>query len=166
MREQCGLPPCPPEPVRPDRPLVLRQADYPNGIQIWASNPALVWTAERAEEKGIHLHAFDQGGIKIDETFSSIRIDDVDLSEEQIQYFMAQSTLDYLGNKIAALVCPECKSYHFDRGEKAFEPHSEHECETCSARFPTPGRRRLVVSNPFFATRQVLADSSVGNAHG
>ncbi len=38
------------------RKLQASQKDYPGGIQIWASNPAIIWTASRAEEAGIHVN--------------------------------------------------------------------------------------------------------------
>jgi transposase-like protein len=157
VREKCGLPKEPPSPVRPNRPLQISQADYPGGLQIWASNPALVWTSAKAEEEGIHVHGFAADGqIAFDETFSSVTIDDIELDEQHVKYFMAQSALDYLRNKITSLTCPKCNNLHLDQGDRAFEPHAEHECESCGEFFGTPGRRRLVVSNPFVATREKL----------
>jgi transposase-like protein len=144
-------------PVRPNRPLDIRQADYPGGMQVWASNPALLWTAERPEEEGIHVHAFSaHGKYALDETYSSVVIDGISLDELHVQHMMAQLALPYLSNKLVSLKCPKCGAAHFDQGDRAFFPHAEHECETCGARFPTPGRRRLVVSNPFVETREQL----------
>jgi hypothetical protein len=158
FREKCGLPEAPPDPVRPDRPLVLHQNDYPGGIQIWASNTALIWTGDRPEEEGLHVHAFDEAShIQIDETFSTVHIDGVVLDEIQIQHYMAQAALDYLRNKVINLNCPKCGASHFDKGDLAFSPHAEHHCENCGAIFKTPGQRRLVVSNPFVKTRGRLA---------
>jgi hypothetical protein len=161
LREACGLPATPPDPVRPDRPLNLRQADYSGGIQIWASNPALVWTAERPEDEGLHVHAFDDaGGIEIDETFSRVVVDGILLDEAQVQHFMAQSALDYLRNKVVSLKCPTCNAPHFDRSDLGFIPHIDHDCETCGVTFRNPGSRRMVVSNPFAETRIRLASLS------
>jgi transposase-like protein len=145
------------KPIRPDRPLELQQADYPGGIQIWASNPALLWTADRPEEEGIHVHAFSEPGkYAVDETFSSVVIDGVKLDEVQVQYLMAQQALPYISNKIVSLKCPKCDAAHFDQRDLAFFPHAQHTCESCDAEFSTPGRRRLVVSNPFVETRSQL----------
>jgi transposase-like protein len=144
-------------PVRPDRPLQISQTDYPGGIQTWACNPALIWTAERPEEEGLHVHAFGAPGqIAIDETFSSVCIDGVQLNEDHVKYFMAQQALPHMSGKVVALSCPKCKHPHFDVGDKAFFPHIRHECESCDAEFSSSGRRRLVVSNPFVTTRQEL----------
>ncbi len=157
IREKCGLPNEPPSPVRPDRPLNISQADFPGGIQIWASNPALIWTSEKPEEEGIHVHGFDADKkIIFDETYSSVIVDGVRLNEQHVKYFMAQSALDYLNNKIVSLSCPKCGMQHFDQGDLAFEPHAEHHCENCGEVFRSPGGRRLVVSNPFVQTRQDL----------
>jgi hypothetical protein len=42
---------------------------------IWASTPAIVWTAERSQEFGIHVHVFDPSGKRIvDDTFGEVRL--------------------------------------------------------------------------------------------
>jgi len=46
------------KPVPAGRTLRVRQQEYPGGVQIWGSNPAIIWSAEKAEEEGIHVHAF------------------------------------------------------------------------------------------------------------
>jgi hypothetical protein len=102
------------EPVRPDRPLNIRQADYPGGIQIWASNPAILWTADRPEEEGLHVHGYSAPGqFAFDETYSAVTIDGILLDESQIQHLMAQSALPYLVNKVVSLRCPTCETPHF-----------------------------------------------------
>jgi transposase-like protein len=148
-------------PVRAPRTLHLCQKDFLGGIQVWASNPALLWTAERPEEEGLHIHAFDERGeYMIDETYASVKIDNIDLDEMHVQYYMAQSALPYLASKVASLNCPRCGSAHFDQGEDAFFPHKQHPCESCGHSFSTPGRRRLIVGNPFAETRKELARNS------
>ena len=54
VRHQLGVADAPAEPVRATGDLDIRQADYPGGLQIWASNPALIWTSPRREQEGIH----------------------------------------------------------------------------------------------------------------
>jgi len=144
-------------PIRAPECLSIRQADYPGGIQIWASNPALLWMADRPEHEGLHVHAF--GGpnqIEIDETYDSVQIDGVLLSELHAQYLMAQASLPHLSNRVVSLKCPHCDHDHFDQGEQALFPHADHECEKCGEHFAAPGRRRMVVSNPFIAVRDAL----------
>lgn len=144
-------------PVRARRRLDIRQADYPGGLQIWASNPALLWTSPRREQQGIHVHGWrgSETMPKLDGTFDEVRVDGLDLNEEQLRVFMIQNALTYLKGKIVALNCPACGERIFHRGEAAFRPQNEHECSACGTRFATP-RRRRVVSNPFVATVKAL----------
>ncbi len=147
-------------PVRAPRDLNISQASYPGGVQIWASNPALVWTSDRPEEAGLHIHLYESPGkITIDDTFDHVIIDGIELNEEHVQYFMAQQALPHLSNKIVNLVCPHCDAPHFDVDDMAFHPHIEHTCEHCGKTFVSNGRRKLVVSNPFVAVRASLLAS-------
>jgi hypothetical protein len=55
----------------PDRSVCLD--DYKGcSYTIWASTPAIVWTAERAQEFGIHVHVHDDKGRIIDDTFGEV----------------------------------------------------------------------------------------------
>lgn len=153
-------------PVRAPRSLDIRQADYPGGIQVWASNPALVWTSEKPEEEGLHVHLFSAPGqIVIDDTFDRVIIDGVELNESHVQYFMAQGALPHLANKVVALNCPRCDVPHFDKGDRAIFPHRSHECESCKSVFTSPGKR-LLVSNPFVAvSKQLISNLTSNNAN-
>ena len=75
------------------RSLSLAQRDFPGGIQIWGSNPAFVWTSEDAEEEGIHVHAFEVSGEtpSLDDTYSEVVIDGIDLDPVMVRTLMAQS---------------------------------------------------------------------------
>ena len=139
--------------VRPDRPLVAKLSDYPGGIQMWASNPALLWTAPRPEEEGIHFHGYaeDKSTRIDDDTFSSVILDDIVVDEEQIRYFMAQNALAHLQGRVVSLVCA-CGVAFFDRGLAAFMPHSKHACGECGSALVPQGSRKKVVSNPFLRT--------------
>ena len=148
-------------PVRPSRVLTIRQLDFPAGIQVWASNPALIWTADRPEEEGLHVHAFTApDNIAIDETYAEVTLDGVRLDEVQVQYAMAQGALQHVANKVIGFRCPRCGSSHFDQGDRALFPHSKHVCDECGEAFTAPGRRRLVVGNPFAETRKALVAMS------
>jgi hypothetical protein len=75
----------PPDAIRPQRELVATQAEFPGGIQIWASNPALVWTAERPEEQGLHVHAYDREGHRVvDDTYPPTLSRMIILSERSV----------------------------------------------------------------------------------
>lgn len=133
------------------QPLSLRQADYPGGIQIWGSNPALVWTGLRIEETGIHVHAYaDEPGkeLVVDDTFRQVEIDGVCLDPVQVRYAMAQSALPHLAGRVTSLSCTSCGVEHFDRGEFAFTPHPNHRCENCGQTMTASGRFRKTISNP------------------
>jgi len=137
------------------RCLDVRQADYPGGIQIWAS---IIWTSEKPEEEGIHVHLYGSPRSEpvIDETFSTVRIDGFDLNQRMVQCLMAQNAIPYLKGKIVSLNCPKWGQPHFDDGRLALQPHKEHDCEHCGEKFLTPGSRRLIVSNPLVATLETL----------
>lgn len=157
MRHQLGVfgPSVPPKRAKGN--LDIRQANYPFGLQIWASNPALLWTSPRGEQEGIHVHGWTKAGTdpQLDGTFNHVRIDGIELNESQLRVFMAQNALVYMNGKVAHLDCPTCGQALFEQGEAAFRPTCEHRCDKCGTNFVTPERRRLV-SNPFVATIKAL----------
>ena len=57
----------------PRRVLDLDQLDGCT-YTIWASTPALIWTARRPQEVGIHVHAERGRDRIVDETFASVRL--------------------------------------------------------------------------------------------
>ena len=85
------------------RSIEICQGDYPGGIQIWGSNQAFLWTSDRHEDDGIHLHAFlsdDDELPTIDETFSEISVDGVRLDPTVVRVWMAQSALPHLRGRV------------------------------------------------------------------
>lgn len=123
-----------------DRVLEIDQKDYPGGIQIWGSNPAIIWTADRPEEAGIHLHVYAEDGITelaMDDTYGRVVIDGLELNERQIRCLMVQNSLSHLNEKVAFLSCPKCQEPHFDFGDYGIRPHKTHLCEFCSTEFQT-----------------------------
>ncbi|MEQ9490135.1 MAG: hypothetical protein RIM72_14200 [Alphaproteobacteria bacterium] len=149
--------------IDPERELNIRQECYPGGIEIWASNPALIWTRTKPEEKGIHVHAYDGENLKpcIDDTYSSVRIDDVYLEVEQIACLMAQQTLVSIKSKLCVIDCPACKKSHFDKNYFAFEAHKKHVCEHCKEAFSV---KKPVVSNPVVRKLEFLSNKKPDNA--
>ncbi len=143
---------------RAKEPLNILQSDYPGGLQIWASNPALLWTSNRAEEEGIHVHGWNARSIhpKLDGTFSSVTIDGILVNEHHLRYYMAQNSLAYLRNKVRSISCPECRAPQFDTGEAAFRPRSNRECGDCGHWFIIDRKRRMLVANPFVDTLKAL----------
>ncbi|MCX2473532.1 MULTISPECIES: hypothetical protein [Pedobacter] len=142
-------------------PLKVYQKDYPGGIQIWASNPAIIWTAKRPEEAGIHVHLFaDKTPLpSSDDTYGSVEIDDIVLDPLMVRVFMVQKSFSFLTKHIISLTCPACNKDHFDVGEDAFIPHKVHKCEHCFNEFKDSTRLKGVVSNPIVSRLQKLEEN-------
>lgn len=130
--------------------LEIKQADYPGGIQVWGSSPALLWTSQSPERKGIHVHAFKADGVlpEIDETYSAVTIDGVKLDPQMVRVLMAQRTLPSLRSRIASINCPDCGAAIFEDGALAFTSQTSHECGKCGAHFNSTGRIRKTIGNP------------------
>lgn len=41
-------------------------------FQVWASTPAVLWTAARPQERGIHVHVYKDGDYLIDDTYGTV----------------------------------------------------------------------------------------------
>ena len=137
-------------------PLVVsaefQQTDYPGGMQLWGSNPAMYWRSQNRENHGIHLHAFDAGGnIVYDETVTSLTIDGISLDAEMVRTYMAQSVVPQLAQSVSDISCPRCGAHHFDHGPLAHTPHVMHTCERCRKRFKH-GQGQLSIGNPIVGT--------------
>lgn len=139
------------------------QADYPGGIQIWGSNPAILWTSSQLEEEGIHIHAPSTDGSEniIDDTFSSVTIDDIKLDPAMVRMLMAQSALPHIAGRMVDVRCPQCDKSQFDTGELAFTPHNEYSCASCGHKFRSRGRLRNTISNPMVGILARLAECAV-----
>jgi transposase-like protein len=151
-----------PEPVQSGKKLKISQADYPGGVQIWGSNPSLIWTGKKSEEIGIHVHAFknDSDYQEVDDTFSEVIIDGIALNSEMVRTLMVQRALPHIADRVVALKCPRCGAGKFDQNERAYTPASQHACSQCGASFQATGRLRNVVSNPIIAVLDRLASNA------
>ena len=66
--------------------LEIRQEDYPGGIQLWGSNPAIFWKNQNRENKGIHLHAYDEHDkLAHDDSVNSLTIDGLMLDVDMVR---------------------------------------------------------------------------------
>ena len=128
VRGACGVKTLHPRPSK--KKVHIRQAEFPGGIQIWGSNPAFIWTSDVAEEEGIHVHAFREDGDepKLDETYSEVAVDGVNLDPAMVRTLMAQMTLPSLKNRVLPMDCPSCRGAQFSVGEFAFTPVATHTC--------------------------------------
>ncbi|WP_222837835.1 hypothetical protein [Lysobacter antibioticus] len=144
-------------------PTIVRQEQFPAGVQIWGSNPAILWTGAQSEKSGIHFHGYKNPGTMpdVDGTFSEIIIDDLKLDATQIRYYMAQKSMPHLENRITSVNCSVCGHDHFDIGELAFTPHIEHNCSFCGTNFRPAGPVKKTISNPFHAAREKLSRLAV-----
>ncbi len=149
--------------VPASRELDLEQRKYPGGIQIWGSNSAILRTASKNEESGIHIHAFenDTKPPTIDETFRRVRIDGITLDPMLIRTLMAQTALPHTYGRVVDASCPECHKGHFDTGARSFTPHEQHTCSRCKTTFRTTGRFRKTIGNPAIRILAALANKSL-----
>jgi hypothetical protein len=70
--------------ISPSRKLNLDRYVPDHEFRIWASTPAIVWTADRPQEVGIHVHIDKDGKRIIDETFSEVIYNDKPLSRDDL----------------------------------------------------------------------------------
>jgi hypothetical protein len=62
-------------------------------FELWPSTPAVLWTANRPQEKGIHVHVFEDGKRVVDETFGKVRYGGMELDRNLLWKKMAANTL-------------------------------------------------------------------------
>jgi hypothetical protein len=152
----------PRKPVQAAKVLSLRQSDYPGGIQVWGSNAAIIWSSEKAEEEGIHVHAYkaDHEIPNPDDTFSAVEIDGVRLDPAMVRTLMAQNSLPHLEARVVSLKCSRCDEMEFSCGEQAFTPVVGRICSKCQGVLSGPTRLRRTIGNPLIATLKQLSASA------
>jgi hypothetical protein len=145
-----------------NRAISITQSKLPGGIQVWGSNPALIWTGDSAEEEGIHLHAFkkQKNEPDIDDTFSQVTIDGVELDPLLVRLLMAQNTLPHLKDRVQSLSCDHCGESVFSTGEAGFTPVLPHGCVHCGHTVRSRGRFRKTIGNPLPAILERLAQTA------
>jgi hypothetical protein len=74
----------------PSRVLDLDRLDGCT-YMIWASTPAVIWTAQRPQEVGIHVHADREGDRIVDETFASVRLHGKELDRSALLESMIEN---------------------------------------------------------------------------
>ena len=152
-----------PKVARATKRCRIRQADYPGGIMIWGSNPAIVWTGQRSELEGIHVHAFAEPGSErpdVDETFAEVVVDGQLLQPAIVRTLMAQSALPHLAGRVLSMRCRGCAGEAFDAGAAAFSPAVVHTCTTCGGEVVGAGRFRRVVANPLIDVLKCLSSTA------
>jgi hypothetical protein len=80
--------------VEPDRMLDMDSESYKGlDFEIWASSPAVVWTANRPQEKGIHVHIYDGENRVVDDTYGAVIKNGVELARDEIWRQMVKNTI-------------------------------------------------------------------------
>lgn len=78
--------------IVPERVLDLDQYEG-HRFEVWASTPAVLWTANRPQERGIHVHVYGGGRRIVDETFGKVIYQGRELSREELWRNMIANTL-------------------------------------------------------------------------
>ncbi len=78
--------------VVPDRELNL---DHYAGLkyEMWSSTPAVLWTANRPQEKGIHVHVYQGDRHIVDDTYSSVIYRGQKLDRHALWQAMTENTI-------------------------------------------------------------------------
>lgn len=63
-------------------------------FQVWASTPAVLWTAERPQERGIHVHVYKDNQYLIDDTFGEVIYKGKALKRSDLLAQMAENTIN------------------------------------------------------------------------
>jgi len=138
------------------------QKDYPGGIRIWGSNPAILWTSDKPEHTGIHLHALNKNKTcEIDDTYKSVIVDGIKIDPLMIRIAMAQSAMPHISHRILSIRCTNCGTAHLDTGNDAFTPHEMHKCKACGTEFKHKNRLRKIIGNPIYNIKEELAKHAV-----
>lgn len=135
-----------------ERSINVKKQTFKGGMQIWGSNPAVLWTSPKFEEGGIHFHGFQTRDMMptVDETYGTLIINSILIDPEMTRHLMAQNGLNYLKNHLTSLSCPSCKQLHFDSFNNGLNPHLTHECEHCGNNFVSD-TGMAYVSNPLIS---------------
>lgn len=63
-------------------------------FQVWASTPAVLWTANRPQERGIHVHVYKDGQYLVDDTFGTVRYKGEELERSALLETMIARTIN------------------------------------------------------------------------
>lgn len=132
--------------VNPDREIDLtRHIDAGRYLRIWGTHEAVVWTAERPEESGIHVHVYDRrGDYVVDETFDRVILRGRALDTDQVRWLMLQRSLAHVTGRIQAERCQHCGADLVSLGAAAVSPSCAHTCQRCGK--ITTTRKKLVIN--------------------
>lgn len=69
--------------------------------EIWASTPAIVWTGQRPQEEGIHVHIYRDGSIIVDDTYGTVILGGKPLIRADLLDSMIDNTFSYIEEGLA-----------------------------------------------------------------
>lgn len=75
----------------PDRTLNLDEHQGKD-FEVWASTPAIIWTADRPQERGIHVHVYNGSGCDVNDTFSKVMYQGEELDRKALWQMMLKNT--------------------------------------------------------------------------
>ena len=78
--------------IVPDRTLNLDNYEGHNFV-VWASTPAVIWTGNRPQEKGIHVHVHDGTSRVVDDTFAEVTYKGEKLERTELINVMMDNTV-------------------------------------------------------------------------
>jgi hypothetical protein len=78
--------------IVPERNLDLDEYEGLD-FEIWSSTPAVLWTADRPQEKGIHVHIYQGGRRIIDDTYGRVTSNGKELDRRVLWQKMAANTI-------------------------------------------------------------------------
>lgn len=132
--------------IRVNRKFDKVPKDFPGGLQIWGSNQAIVWTAQRSEEEGLHIHWYDEnGGIIDDDTYGSVCISGKDLDVTAARLWMAQKEVPELLPHVGRVNCSRCGAPICSKDVAARRPSVSHLCSICRH---TTYTEQAILANP------------------
>jgi urease beta subunit len=62
-------------------------------FEVWSSTPAVLWTADRPQELGIHVHIYEKGRRLVDDTFGRVIYQGQELDRKILWQEMAKNTI-------------------------------------------------------------------------
>jgi transposase-like protein len=63
-------------------------------FQVWASTPAVLWTADRPQERGIHVHVYQDADYLVDDTFGTVTYQGNVLVRSELFELMVNNTIN------------------------------------------------------------------------
>ncbi len=122
------------------RPATLHQPDelvIPvatlDGVEIWPSNPAVLFIGDRREDQGLHVHGYRRKNGRqyrcIDDTYSAIRVGNRIFRGARLRMLMAQLAGPLTATTLAEVHCSGCAAPLDAQGKDAFTPTLSHICD-------------------------------------